>query len=511
MNLDAVKPDGNCLFRSISKSLTGSEANHARYRDQAVQYMTQNRPDFEWFIEDDEPWDDYIERIAENAEWGGNLELKALSDVLRVSFVIHQLDAPLFVMQCTGVAEKTVHLAYSGQAHYDSVRHVSDTNSQGKPAMSFQFAGIPTSGDAGGGDRDRGNGSSESGAGGKGKPKPISAVERRVMEGTGCPHLEYIRLMLNRFNGAANLVIEEMCVQGAMAEYDWDLVIRQWQDSGSQGGQTSTPASASRSNQSINQSQTPGGGDLDVNYIKNVENVKMIAGCPSFELSRRFYEENGRNVGAAVQELQTLFICGGEKWPMEEELRAADADWEDDDNDDNEPVVEMRLVDESASKNMAFWFSVCSQVAPVPPELDSGSGSESESEQTPIVPRVWRRIDLRQAKRPQPKSVWSFRQADANAPELQPVDDEQEVYGRESGTVHYEVLQMVHEDGGSAASGDDGGHGDGTGDHNSGIVVDVVVPWQPEVPEVPEQNNASGVKQHPGSIQKASRNRITLP
>ena len=72
---------------------------------------------------------DYIERISKNREWGGNLVLKALSDVLGVSFIIHQLDAPRFVMRCTrdptGRGSRSVHLAYSGMMHYDAVRHAS--------------------------------------------------------------------------------------------------------------------------------------------------------------------------------------------------------------------------------------------------------------------------------------------------------------------------------------------------------------------------------------------------
>jgi hypothetical protein len=147
--------------------------------------MKLNRPDFEFFVEDDEPWDDYLARLASDKEWGGNLELKALSDVLRVTFVIHQLEAPCLVMQCSGSATRSLHLAYSGMMHYDSMRHASDTAPPGKPSTPFELGGgfVAARGGVGGGG---------GGGGGEAQPPPISAVERRVMEETGCPSLEYV-------------------------------------------------------------------------------------------------------------------------------------------------------------------------------------------------------------------------------------------------------------------------------------------------------------------------------
>ena len=40
-----------------------------------MMFMEQNRDDFEPFIEDDEKFDDYLNRMSWDKEWGGNLEI----------------------------------------------------------------------------------------------------------------------------------------------------------------------------------------------------------------------------------------------------------------------------------------------------------------------------------------------------------------------------------------------------------------------------------------------------
>ena len=37
--------------------------------------MEENKFDFAPFIEDDEPWEEYINRMSSTKEWGGNLEI----------------------------------------------------------------------------------------------------------------------------------------------------------------------------------------------------------------------------------------------------------------------------------------------------------------------------------------------------------------------------------------------------------------------------------------------------
>lgn len=482
--LDAVKPDGNCLFRSISKQLTGTEEHHARYRAQAIEYMRLNRPDFEFFVEDDEPWEDYLTRIASNREWGGNLELKALSDVLRVSFVIHQLDAPRFVMQCQGQPTRSVHLGYSGMMHYDSVKHSSDSSGPGQPAMRFEMgdtvATLPQGEDGH-------------------RPKPITGLERRVMQETGCPHLEYVRAMLRRFNGVADAAVEELTVELAMADFSWDRAIELWNLNGTTngraegrggGGAAAATAAAATTQAAAAAAAAAESGDGDVNFRKTVENVKMITGCPSFQLCRKVLDDVGGDVGAAVQELQTIFIMGGEVWPTDEQLnQAEEAEFVNDDPIDGEGSCEMWLVDESASKNTDFFFG-----------SSFGEKGGYRSDQ-----RVWRRIDLPRVSSSTAPGLDAYLTARSLLPSaaVDPQDDEEEVYGRNTGTMYFEVAQIVKDDNENDNDGSDGDHSDGHEDEDDDDDDDgeVVVPWSGDDPL---ETGATGQNDGGGGSAKAS-------
>ena len=81
--------------------------------------------EFRPFVEDDEPWEDYISRMREDGEWGGNLELYAVAQLFRVHIVIHQI-GPSFELLGPANAKKTLHLAFHGEGHYNSVRRADD-------------------------------------------------------------------------------------------------------------------------------------------------------------------------------------------------------------------------------------------------------------------------------------------------------------------------------------------------------------------------------------------------
>lgn len=50
-----------------------------------MDHLERNREVFEPYVEDDESFDDYLERMRRDAEWGGNQELVAASQLYRVS------------------------------------------------------------------------------------------------------------------------------------------------------------------------------------------------------------------------------------------------------------------------------------------------------------------------------------------------------------------------------------------------------------------------------------------
>ena len=127
-----VGGDGNCLFRSVSEQVEGNEHNFQEYREKCVNYMKENKDVFAPFIEDDEPFDKYVERMSQNSEWGGNLEIYALSKVLEANFYIYMLDQPMYIVKNFEKPKKNIMLTYHEGKHYNSLRKLEEKNKEDK-------------------------------------------------------------------------------------------------------------------------------------------------------------------------------------------------------------------------------------------------------------------------------------------------------------------------------------------------------------------------------------------
>ena len=89
--------------------------------------MKNNQDQFEPFVEDDEPFDDYIERMAEEGTWAGNLELQAASCELGVNIRVYQAgERPWTVKNFPEESAPLLHLSYHDGIHYNSVRLLND-------------------------------------------------------------------------------------------------------------------------------------------------------------------------------------------------------------------------------------------------------------------------------------------------------------------------------------------------------------------------------------------------
>ena len=115
-----VGGDGNCLFRSVSDQMDNTEKNHKLYREICIDYMKKNQDEFAPFIEDDETYDKYLERMGEDGEWGGNLEIYALSKALNANFYIYIHKHPMYIVN--NFEEK----------HYNSLRKLEEKNNEDK-------------------------------------------------------------------------------------------------------------------------------------------------------------------------------------------------------------------------------------------------------------------------------------------------------------------------------------------------------------------------------------------
>jgi hypothetical protein len=51
--------------------------------------MRDNEELYKWFIQDDEPFEDYVDRMDKDGEWAGQLEIKAICDLLEYNIMVH--------------------------------------------------------------------------------------------------------------------------------------------------------------------------------------------------------------------------------------------------------------------------------------------------------------------------------------------------------------------------------------------------------------------------------------
>lgn len=104
MEIFNIPADGNCLYCAINHQLetTGRETSTvSKLRKMTAEFMRQHKEDFLPFMYNDseEPVDDkqfesYCKDVASTKLWGGQLELKALSNVLKCPIKVIQASGP---------------------------------------------------------------------------------------------------------------------------------------------------------------------------------------------------------------------------------------------------------------------------------------------------------------------------------------------------------------------------------------------------------------------------------
>lgn len=88
--IQEMSSDGNCLFRSLSDQLYRDlGAQHMLVRNEICNHLSQHRETFECFLlmnDEDEDiigFDEYVSKMREDGEWGGNVELVVASRVYK--------------------------------------------------------------------------------------------------------------------------------------------------------------------------------------------------------------------------------------------------------------------------------------------------------------------------------------------------------------------------------------------------------------------------------------------
>ncbi|XP_022687520.1 OTU domain-containing protein 6B-like isoform X1 [Varroa jacobsoni] len=135
MRIHQIAADGNCLFSAVAHQLLtryGETISVMEVRRRCVHHLRQNREDFEPFLEESVDFDEYCSKMeTDPSRWGGNLELRAISQEMELLITVYQAQAPPFEFgngpDTESNSEKRHlrlsyhhHLIWTG-AHYNSV------------------------------------------------------------------------------------------------------------------------------------------------------------------------------------------------------------------------------------------------------------------------------------------------------------------------------------------------------------------------------------------------------
>ena len=118
--------DGNCLFRSISHQLYGTEDFHAVIRSKCVDYMEFMRDFYQNFINDRDA-DEYFAIMRVDGTWGGEPEIQALMELYErpIQIYVYDREKIVNILARADCAESSsmvpIRLNYVGGNHYNSI------------------------------------------------------------------------------------------------------------------------------------------------------------------------------------------------------------------------------------------------------------------------------------------------------------------------------------------------------------------------------------------------------
>ncbi|XP_026144729.1 deubiquitinase OTUD6B isoform X2 [Carassius auratus] len=113
LQIREISSDGHCMYRAVEDQLTerGAPRSLKELRAQTAQYMRSHADDFLPFLTDPnsgdmytaDEFEKYCNDVADTAAWGGQLELKALSQVLQLPIEVIQAESPSIIIVTCGM------------------------------------------------------------------------------------------------------------------------------------------------------------------------------------------------------------------------------------------------------------------------------------------------------------------------------------------------------------------------------------------------------------------------
>ncbi|XP_069770704.1 OTU domain-containing protein 1 [Narcine bancroftii] len=120
-------PDGNCLYRAVSKAVSGDQSTHKELREQTVYHIADHLDEFSPIIEGDVG--EFLINAAQDGAWAGYPELLAMSQMLKVNIHLTtggSLESPTVstMVHCLGPEDQSrpsIWLSWLSNGHYDAV------------------------------------------------------------------------------------------------------------------------------------------------------------------------------------------------------------------------------------------------------------------------------------------------------------------------------------------------------------------------------------------------------
>ncbi|XP_077052320.1 deubiquitinase OTUD6B [Siphateles boraxobius] len=140
LQIREISSDGHCMYRAVEDQLTerSTVLSLKELRAQTAQYMRSHADDFLPFLTDPKTGDmytadefeKYCNDVADTAAWGGQLELKALSQVLQLPIEVIQAESPSIIIgeeyDKPPITLIYMRHAYGLGEHYNSVEPLKD-------------------------------------------------------------------------------------------------------------------------------------------------------------------------------------------------------------------------------------------------------------------------------------------------------------------------------------------------------------------------------------------------
>ena len=143
--IDPIRRDGNCLFRAVAGAVYGDTEKYTAVRKRCADFMEKERDFFTPYVEQVNEqdvkvvdFDDHISILRQDAAWGGDPEIIALSGIFNCLFEVYKTsETPdlRYFPNVTANTNPTVRLFYTNN-HYSIVR------SGGIGDQLFNFEGL---------------------------------------------------------------------------------------------------------------------------------------------------------------------------------------------------------------------------------------------------------------------------------------------------------------------------------------------------------------------------------